>query len=328
MNTLVFTCGDINGIGPEIVIKTINKIQNPSKRKIIFICPSNVFEHAASITNPEFEFKILQNFNEVIDSKKNIIILDIGKVKLNVGQPTKISGLTSAKAIEESYKLISNIKRSAVITAPISKTSFELASINYPGQTEFYASLTNTKKYLMMFLSNKMKAVLLTIHVPIKKVSSLISFEKIKDCVDVLEKSLIKDFNIKSPEIAILGLNPHNGENGRIGNEENKILIPTIKKLKKNNLFGPYVSDAFFGNKNYKDYDAIIGIYHDQILIPFKMLSFDYGVNYTAGLPIIRVSPDHGTAFDIADFGIAKPSSMISAVKWAEKIISNRSKNE
>lgn len=328
MNNIVFTCGDINGIGPEIVIKTINKIQNPAKRKIIFICPTNVFEHYASITNPEFEFKIHNNFNEIINSKNSIIIFDIGSVKLNIGKPTKISGQTSSKAIEYSFKLISELENSAVITAPISKVSFDLAGIKYSGQTEYYADLSKQKKYLMMFLSNKMKAALLTIHVPIKDVSTNINNEKINNCIEILESSLHKDFGIKNPEIAILGLNPHSGEEGRIGFEEKEIIIPSLKKIKKHNVYGPFVPDAFFGNKSYKDYDAIIGMYHDQVLIPFKMLSFDNGVNYTAGLPIIRVSPDHGTAFDIADFGIAKPNSMISAVKWAEKIIKNRSHYE
>jgi 4-hydroxythreonine-4-phosphate dehydrogenase len=328
MNTLVFTCGDINGIGPEIVIKTINKIQNPGKRKIIFICPSNVFEHAAEIINPEFEFNVFKNLNEVIESRKPITILDIGKTKLNVGIPTKISGLTSANAIEKSYQILISIKKSAVITAPISKKSFELAGINYSGQTEFYASLSNSKKFLMMFLSQKFKAALLTIHMPLKNVSEHITFEKIKNTIEILWNTLATDFNIKNPEIALLGFNPHNGEDGRIGNEEREIIIPAIKKLNNKFVYGPFVPDAFFGTKSYKDYDAILGIYHDQVLIPFKMINFDKGVNFTAGLPIIRVSPDHGTAFDIADFGIAKPTSMIAAVKWAEKVIMNRIKNE
>ncbi len=328
MNTLVFTCGDINGIGPEIVIKAINKIQNPEKRKIIFICPSNVFEHAAEITNPEFEFKICKNLNEVIETKKAISVLDIGKAKLNVGLPTKISGLTSANAIETSYQILHRVKKSAVITAPISKRSFELACISYSGQTEFYASLSNSKKYLMMFLSKNLKAALLTTHIPLKIISKKINFNNLKQAIYVLEETLVNDFNIKNPEIALLGFNPHNGEEGRIGIEEKEVIIPALKKIKNKFVYGPFVPDAFFGTKSYKDYDAVLGIYHDQVLIPFKMLNFDTGVNFTAGLPIIRVSPDHGTAFDIADFGIAKPTSMIEAVKWAEKILKNRLKNE
>lgn len=327
MNTLVFTCGDVNGIGPEIVIKTINKIQNPVKRKIIFICPANVFEHAASIINPVFDFKIFKETEEVLNDKNPISILDIGKTNINVGMPTKVSGITSARAIEISYQISARIKKSAIITSPISKRSFELAGINFPGQTEYYASLSNSSKYLMMFLSKKIKAALLTIHEPIAIISSLLSFERIKTTIDVLENSLINDFGIHSPEIAILGFNPHCGEEGRIGKEEKEIIEPAIKKINKANIYGLFVPDAFFGTKNYKDFDAVIGIYHDQVLIPFKMLSFDSGVNFTAGLPIIRVSPDHGTAYDIADFGIAKPDSMIASVLWAEKIIKNRNKN-
>ena len=171
-----------------------------------------------------------------------------------------------------------------------------------------------------MFVSNKMKAGLVTIHIPIKSVPKNVTRRKLLSSIEVINQSLQRDFNIDEPRIAILGLNPHAGENGNIGNEEEVLIKPTLAKFGKN-IHGPFVPDAFFGNKNYKNYDCTIGMYHDQVLIPFKLLNFNQGVNYTAGLPIVRTSPDHGTAFDIAGKGKANPGRMIQAFNYAIKIV-------
>lgn len=326
MKTLVFTCGDINGIGPEISIKAINKLYNPQKRKIVFICPSNVFENNITIANPKFPFKFYKReINESLSSSY-VSIIDIGKVKHDFGRPTKVSGKTSAHAIELSYQLISEDKNAAVVTAPISKNAFELAGIDYPGQTEFYGKLSGCDRLMMLFISRKLIIGLSTIHTPHKLVSEILSIELLNDKLSIFNESLEKDFNKSNPSIAVLGLNPHAGEEGRIGNEEREIIIPAIKKVNNRNISGPYVPDAFFGAKHFKDYDAVLGMYHDQVLIPFKMINFEKGVNYTAGLNIVRTSPDHGTAYDISGLGIAKPTSMIEAALWAEKIIANRNK--
>ena len=173
-----------------------------------------------------------------------------------------------------------------------------------------------------------MNAALITIHKPIKEVSSLISKELISDKLEVIINSMNKDFNIKSPSIAVLGLNPHAGENGLIGDEEKNIIEPIIKKFKKKvNITGPFVPDAFFANHSYKNFDIVIGMYHDQVLIPFKMLNFSSGINYTAGLPIVRTSPDHGTAFDIAGKNLANELSILEAYHYAENIVNNRIAN-
>jgi 4-hydroxy-L-threonine phosphate dehydrogenase PdxA len=190
------------------------------------------------------------------------------------------------------------------------------------------AEYTRTKNYSMMFLSQKIKASLVSIHEPIRKVAGFIKEKQLHSIFDVVINSLNNDFNLLNPKIAVLGLNPHAGENGAIGKEELNIIVPAIKNYAFNKFIsGPFSPDAFFANRSYKQYDMVVGMYHDQLLIPFKLLNFGGGVNYTAGLPIIRTSPDHGTAYDIAGKNMASPSSMIQAYKYALAILKNRKRN-
>jgi len=326
MKTLVFTCGDINGIGPEISIKAINKLFNPAKRKIIFICPASVFEKNISFIKPTFPFEIISRERKDALSANSVSILDFGKSKLDFGRPTKYSGKTASEAIELSHSIVNQISNSAIVTAPTSKRAFEMAGVKYPGQTEYFASLSKTEKFMMVFLSRKMICGLATIHIPLKEVSSSLSIVLLQEKIEIFSHSLRNDLGKNNPSIAVLGLNPHSGEEGRIGREEIDVIKPAINKVKKLNVLGPFVPDAFFWTKQYREFDGIIGMYHDQVLIPFKMLNFERGVNFTAGLDIIRTSPDHGTAYDIAGLGIANPASMIEAAIWAEKIIGNRIK--
>lgn len=325
MTRLVFTCGDINGIGPEICVKTFNNIFNPRKRQIIFLCPQNVFLRTIQRESIRFSYQLIsQNSLEIIDRKK-VTVIDIGNYQQTPGKPTSESGLASYNAIIDAVKLSRSGFADAIITAPISKTAFKLAGINFSGHTELLAHLTKSKKFMMLFLSKKMICGLATIHVPLKKVSSLLTKNKLVESANILIRALQNDLGMKAPKIAVLGLNPHAGENGNIGFEENKVIIPALKSWRRTkNYEGPFVPDAFFGNHSYMNYDAILGMYHDQVLIPFKMLNFSKGVNFTAGLSIVRTSPDHGTAFDIAGKGIAIPDSMIESVYWAEKIVKNR----
>ncbi len=324
MAKIAFTCGDINGIGPEIIIKTINTITSRVQKEIIIFIPKKVFEKTAELVNPLFEFDVVKKISN--KTNKKILIYDIGNFALSPGKPTYSSGKAAYKSIIYAYKAIINNFADAIITAPISKLAFNLASIDFPGHTELFARLFNTKNYMMTFLSNKMVCGLMTIHIPIKKISKLLTKKKIKLAIDILYNTLVNDLGKKNPKIAVLGLNPHAGENGLIGNEEEEIIKPVVKSFRMKSISGPFVPDAFFGRHQYEYYDAILGMYHDQVLIPFKMMNFNFGVNYTAGLPIVRTSPDHGTAFDIAGSGMANPSSMIEAVKWAEKIFRNRNK--
>jgi 4-hydroxythreonine-4-phosphate dehydrogenase len=327
MVRLVFTCGDINGIGPEICLKTFNKIYNPRKRQIIFLCPANVFLKTAQIVKPEFQYQVITKSSFEIIDKLKVTVIDRGYAKQTVGKATKTSGRVSYNAIIDSVKLVQSGFADVIVTAPISKHAFHLSGINFPGHTELLAKLSNAKKFMMLFVSKKMKCGLATIHLSIKNIHNSVTKKNLTNSINTLKNSLRNDFGISEPQIAVLGLNPHAGEDGNIGNEENKIISPVIKSHKDKNVFGPFVPDAFFGNHLYSKFDAVLGMYHDQVLIPFKMLNFNSGINFTAGLPFVRTSPDHGTAFDIAGKGIASEESMIQSAFWAEKIFMNRKKS-
>ncbi len=326
MDNYIFTCGDINGIGPEISIKAINKIYSEEKYNITLIIPKNVFEYYEEQLSIEFPYEICDSLLESKITNGKVSIFNIGDVDFNIGKITASSGLASYTAIIKAYELLKSQLGSAIITAPISKEAWQLGGVKYTGHTELLGSLTGTKKHSMMFLSNRFKAILTTIHIPISKISTNLTINKVKDVITSAHTTLEYDLKIKSPRIAVLGLNPHAGENGQLGSEENEIIIPAINQLREEGIEveGPFVPDAFFGNKNHIKFDITVGMYHDQVLIPFKLLNFHEGVNYTAGLPIIRTSPDHGTAFDIARKLIANPSSLIESFNWARSIVKNR----
>jgi 4-hydroxythreonine-4-phosphate dehydrogenase len=322
MRKFLFTCGDVNGIGPEIVIKTLNAIipSNPD-HKYIFAIPSNAFNYIISLISPQFKYS---SGNDLSDPSF-VSIITLPDVPLTPGKPSRESGKTAYEAILLSADLANNKDVDAVITAPISKLALNLADIHFPGHTEIYAASSHVRDFAMMFLSETMNAALATIHIPLKDVPCSITTSLLQKLIPLLYNTLKVDLNITAPRLAILGLNPHAGEDGIIGNEELNIISPAVNNYKY--LDGPFSTDAFFANHLYKDYDLTIGLYHDQVLVPFKMLNFSSGVNYTAGLPIIRTSPDHGTAFDIAYKLIADSNSMLSAYYYAERIVSNRLKH-
>lgn len=324
MQNFIFTCGDINGIGPEICVKAVNRIYNPSRFSITIISPLNVFRKSIAKIKPAFKYSVISESDAINHSDGKVKILDLGTAVQNTGIPTADSGEISVKAIRTAADFLLKNGNGAVITAPVSKTAFELAGYKYPGQTELFAELSGSNKFMMMFLSPKMKCGLSTIHLPIKEVPSALSKSLIKEKIKILYDSLSGDFGIENPAIAVLGLNPHAGEEGRIGREEIKIISPAVAASGLKGVDGPFVPDAFFGKHLYRKYDAVLGMYHDQLLIPFKMLNFDKGVNYTAGLQIVRTSPDHGTAFDIAGKGIASEESMVAAFNYARKIAARR----
>ncbi|MDA3862137.1 MAG: 4-hydroxythreonine-4-phosphate dehydrogenase PdxA [Melioribacteraceae bacterium] len=326
MDNFIFTCGDINGIGPEISIKALNQLYSEEKYKLTLIIPKNVFEYYQEDIPIEFPFEICNSFSESKIGNGKVSILDIGNSELKVGKLTANSGLTSYNAILKAYELVKNQFGSAIITSPISKEAWQMGGVEFTGHTELFGHLTKVQNYSMMFLSDRFKAVLTTIHIPLNTISDNISISKIKDTVMQAHSTLEFDLKLKNPRIAVLGLNPHAGENGQLGTEEIETIIPAINELREKgvNVEGPFVPDAFFGKKLHHKFDITVGMYHDQVLIPFKLLNFDKGVNYTAGLPIIRTSPDHGTAFDIARKQVANPSSIIESFNWAREIVNNR----
>ncbi len=312
MSTLAVTCGDINGIGVETALKALKKLdENVFDGKVVFIVPENVYVKARNSFNINLPDFVTLDF--------------IGDAETEAGKPTAESGKTAFAAIKRAYELIENGKAEAMVTAPISKEALALAGVRYKGHTDMLADFAGVREYLMIFVSEKFRTALATIHVPLANVSSLLSREILFSKLELLDRTARNDFSIVSPKIAVLGLNPHAGENGNIGFEEIEKIIPAIKTAREKgmNVEGPFVPDAFFANGNYERYDFVLGMYHDQVLIPFKMLAFDSGVNFTAGLPFVRTSPDHGTAYDIAWRGIANENSMLAALLLADKISRN-----
>lgn len=309
--TGVFTCGDINGIGPEITLKAIGKLLQTKKIDIKLVMPANVFEEAKKLTgvqlNPDDHFELV----------------DIGNYDLKPGIPSGASGKAAFESIRVAYDLCGDDHHSFMVTAPISKYALKLAGINFPGHTEMLAEWSGTNEFVMMFLSDSFKCALATIHIPISAVPSTLTGENIDRCLTTVKASLNRDFSISDPNIALLGLNPHAGENGLIGTEEIDQISGVIERFGKG-VDGPFPADAFFGRKQYLNFDIYVAMYHDQGLIPFKLLTSGSGVNYTAGLKIVRTSPDHGTAFDIAWQNKADASSIIKCVDWGKRICFNR----
>lgn len=325
---IAITMGDFNGIGPEIIIKclkdsTIRKICKP------FVIGSiDVFEYYASKLKEKCTFTEIDSIPE-FNKTNQIFIFNLRDFQFPIIRPssiTKEAGEYAGEAIEIAVQFFKHNLIDGIITAPVSKEALNKSKYRFPGQTEMLSSFFDNKEVVMMLVSKNLRVGLVTTHLPLSNVAKDLSKEKIINKISVMHSSLKKDFIIRNPKIVVLGLNPHAGENGNLGKEENNIIIPAIKYMRRKGIFvdGPFPADGFWGTNSYKKYDAVLAMYHDQGLIPFKMSGFDIGVNFTAGLPVVRTSPDHGTAFDIAGKGIANPSSMIEAIKLAVKIINNR----
>ncbi len=323
MSIIALSCGDTNGIGPEISIKLIQLKANKNNKFILSI-PENIFENYINQIPNNIYYQIFNNNTIVKNYKANVIINLLPSVKFEPGIPTEDSGRASFESLLKSLDFVDKNIADGIVTAPISKYAIKKAGINFPGHTELIADRYGVKTPVMTFISPKFLVALVTIHEPIKNVSKLLNEDLLYNVIQTLKQSLKFDFGIESATIAVLGLNPHAGENGEIGDEEINVISKIIDN--DNSLFGPFVPDAYFGDKKFKKFDLTLGMYHDQVLIPFKYIAFDKGVNYTAGLPIVRTSPDHGTAYDITGKMVANPKSILHAYNWAVKIINNRKK--
>ncbi|HSE83956.1 MAG TPA: 4-hydroxythreonine-4-phosphate dehydrogenase PdxA, partial [Thermodesulfobacteriota bacterium] len=269
------------------------------------------------------EAKRLAGVNNEFDV---INISNFSKADLTPGRATERGGQASLEYIKEAVQFALQGRIDAVVTAPISKESIHLAGSKYPGHTEMLRDLTGASNVAMMFEGGRFRVVLVTIHCALSEVPRLITKDRVLSTIELTNESLIRLFGIKEPKIVVCGLNPHAGEAGAFGNEESLHIVPAIEEARRRgiNVTGPLPADTLFYYANQGKWDAVVAMYHDQGLIPFKMLSFDDGVNVTLGLPIIRTSPDHGTAYDIAWKGKANPSSMIAAIKVAVKLVENR----
>jgi 4-hydroxythreonine-4-phosphate dehydrogenase len=317
--------GDLNGIGSEIVLKIFE-----DNRMLDFYTPV-IFASTKTMTFVKNHFKLDINLNgintikEMLHGKVNVLNCWKENVNINFGQEDTKIGEYAIKALESATKALKDETIDVLVTAPINKSNIQSETFKFPGHTDYLAQELEGDS-LMFMVTDTLRVGLLTDHVPVKDISNHISSELIIKKIDTVYNSLKKDFRISKPRIAVLGINPHTGDNGVIGTEDDTIMRPTLKKIKDSGklVFGPYAADSFFGSNNYKSFDAIIASYHDQGLIPFKTLSFGQGVNFTAGLNRVRTSPDHGTAYEIAGKGEADTSSFKEALFTAVSIFKNR----
>ncbi|MDR9418452.1 4-hydroxythreonine-4-phosphate dehydrogenase PdxA [Gracilimonas sp.] len=323
---IAISIGDFNGIGPEIILKTLSAA-DLGKSTPVIMSPKKVIDHAlASLGDIPVHFA--KDISDVSDEIINVLPVENNEVELSPGVQSIESGKVAMQSIEKCIDLCVSGETQAMVTAPISKESVNLAGYKIPGHTEFLASQTQTDEVLMMLVSGNLRVALVTTHIPVSDVSKAITSEAMQTKLEILINTLKHDFGIEHPKIAVFGLNPHAGDGGVIGKEEIDTIDPVIKSMQESHkditLNGPFPADGFFGQKMHQKHDAILAMYHDQGLAPFKLLSFGKGVNFTAGLPIIRTSPDHGTAFDIAGKGIANPSSFKEAYELAVELANKR----
>lgn len=297
------THGDINGIGYEVILKTLmdNSILDICT-PVIYGSPKVAAYHRKALNIESLSLNSIHSIDEVSDKRINIINCTDDEIRVDLGQSTPVAGKASFEALEAAVKDIEAGKIKAIVTAPINKFNIQSDKFIFNGHTEYLQSVFGSKDVLMLMVSSFLKVGVVAGHVPMVKLSEYITRENILAKIRILNSSLVQDFGVRRPKIAILGFNPHAGENGLLGNEEMTDIIPAINEANKENIlsFGPYPADGFFGSGNFAKFDAVLAMYHDQGLIPFKSLVIDEGVNYTAGLPVIRTSPAHGTAYESA----------------------------
>ena len=311
--------GDLNGIGLETIIKTFKDSRMMDFcTPIIFGSTKVASIHRKAIAIQDFSFNIINNIKDANPKRANLLNIWEEDIEVKLGEATAKSGELSFDSLKKASDALKNNDIDVLVTAPINKASIQEKVKSFIGHTEFLQGNFEGES-LMIMVSERMKVAFITGHIPLAEVKKSITNENIINKTKKLNTSLIQDFGIRKPKIAILGLNPHAGENGLLGDEENEHIIPAVKKLKEEGImaFGPYPADSFFTNKNLESFDGILSMYHDQGLTAFKTLSFSDGVNYTAGLNIVRTSPVHGTAYEIAGKGVADEKSFREAVFMA-----------
>lgn len=311
------SCGDVNGIGLEVAIKTFldNRIFELCT-PILYANKDVASAYRKELDIKDFSFNSIDKIEQANPKRANVISVLEDNFELKLGSPTKESGILALKSLQAATNDLKNGKIDVLLTAPIDKNNIQSDEFKFPGHTEFLADAFEVEEHAMLMVSDSLKVTFMTGHLPLAEVGKHLSFESIIKKIRFLNKTLPEDFGIRQPKIAVLGLNPHNGDGGILGTEEQEVIAPAIKKAKEDGImvFGPYAADGFFGSGAFHQFDVVLAMYHDQGLIPFKTLNFDQGVNYTAGLPKIRVSPDHGTGFDIAGKGIASEQSFRDAL--------------
>ena len=322
---LGISVGDLNGVGCEVALKTFEDSRMLDFCTPVFFASNKTISAQKSALGIDIDFSSIQEASKAIEEKVNVINVWEEIPNVQFGEATKEAGAFAIKSLRAAVDALKNGDIDVLVTAPINKNTIQTEDFDFPGHTDFLAQELEGES-LMFMVTDGLKIGLLTDHLAVKDAPAAINPILIRTKVRTIEKSLQIDFGVRRPKVALLGINPHSGDNGTIGKEDDEILRPVIKEMSDAGhlVFGPYAADGFFGSNTYKNFDAILAAYHDQGLIPFKTLSFGKGVNFTAGLSKIRTSPDHGTAYDIAGKGTADHSSFKEAVFTALSIFKNR----
>ena len=326
------TCGDINGIGLEVIIKTF------ADHRILEQCTPVIFAsnklinfYRKAIPDVNFNYQSIKDFSKINIKQINVLNCWEEEMAITPGQLVDNGGQYAVKSLQSAIEALKAGHIQGIVTAPIHKKNVQSADFNYTGHTPFLKAAAGVNDVLMLLYADNLRVALVTEHIPVSAIAPHITKEALHSKLQLLHHSLRKDFGIDKPRIAVLGLNPHAGDEGLIGTEEEQIIKPAIKEAKQRHnmlAYGPYSADAFFARRNYLRFDAVLAMYHDQGLIPFKTIAMGEGVNYTAGLPFVRTSPDHGTAFDIAGKNQADPTSFMTAVFECIDIINRRADYE
>lgn len=321
------TQGDMNGIGPETIIKALSdpailELITP----VIYSSSKVIAAHRKTIGSEEFALHTVKSGEPLNGKKVNLVQCFEAEDEVEFGKPSAVSGKLSLQSVDAA---IEDIKRGYIdvfVTAPVDKHAVAMALPGFTGHTGYIRSKFNASDVLMLLLNGNMRIGLVTEHLPLKDVASAVTTDRIVAKGKIMAKSLLEDFGIRKPRIAVLGLNPHAGDGGELGTEEKTIIAPAVEQLNNAGVlaFGPYPADGFFGSGNWTKFDGVLAMYHDQGLAPFKALAFSSGVNYSAGLQFVRTSPDHGTAFDIAGKNMASESSLREAIFTAVDIFRTR----
>ena len=324
---VAITQGDTNGVGYEVILKVFSdpnilELCTP----IIYGSPKIASYHRKAL-NLDVPYTIINHAEEARDGRVNLLACFDDEIKIEMGQPSQEAGAAALKALDRAMTDYRSELYDVLVTAPINKATIQSPGFHFPGHTEYIeTSVGEGEKALMILMNETLRVALVTTHLPIKDIAKAITKEGIIEKATIFHKALKRDFRISSPRIAVLSLNPHAGDNGLLGSEEKDIILPAIEELADKGIqaFGPFAADGFFGSGAYDHFDGVLAMYHDQGLAPFKTIALESGVNYTAGLPIVRTSPDHGTAYDIAGKGIADENSMRQAIFTAIDVFRNR----
>ena len=328
--TIGITCGDINGIGLEVILKALAIKQAGTAYNIVVYGSTKVVAyHKNIITQENIQFYNIQTPQEGEPGRINVINCWQENVNITLGKANEVGGQCAYQALERATQDLKAGHIDALVTAPFNKKAMQMANFPFVGHTEYITHILEEKESLMLMVSDSLRVGLVSNHLPIKEVAKAITTEKVLRKLLIMAETLRIDFNLERPTIAVLGLNPHAGDEGAIGTEEADIIRPAIEQAKNKGVlaFGPFPADGFFGSGQFRKFDGILAMYHDQGLVPFKAISFGAGVNYTAGLAVVRTSPDHGTAYDIAGKGEADESSMIKAIYLAADVVRNRNES-